>query len=98
MSPTPALEPAEQPDLEGKEEESLVEREPEEKEAPASPRLIHPNAVLKILEAFVMGLKKPRWVVVLEGLPENWDSWVGCGDQARCPRVDKKFLGSNLGE
>lgn len=57
---TPALEPAEQPDLEGKEEESLVEREPEEKEAPASPRLIHPNAVLKILEAFVMGLKKPR--------------------------------------
>nr|XP_019590948.1 PREDICTED: dynein regulatory complex protein 1 isoform X1 [Rhinolophus sinicus] len=60
MSLTPALEPAEQPDFEGREEESLVEREPEEKEAPASPRLIHPNAVLKILEAFVMGLKKPR--------------------------------------
>lgn len=79
------MEPAEQPDLEGKEEESLVEREPEEKEVPASPRLIHPNAVLKILEAFVMGLKKPRWGVVLEGLPESWESWVGRGDQARCP-------------
>lgn len=62
-----------------------MEREPEEKEAPDSPRLIHPNAVLKILEAFVMGLKKPRWGVVLEGLPENWESWVRCGDQARFP-------------
>lgn len=60
MSLTPALEPAEQPDLEGEQEESLVEMEPEEKEAPASPRLMHPNAVLKILEAFVRGLKKPR--------------------------------------
>ncbi|KAF6321034.1 dynein regulatory complex subunit 1 [Rhinolophus ferrumequinum] len=57
---TPALEPAKQLDLGGEKEESLVEREPEEKEAPASPRLIHPNAVLKILGAFVMGLKKPR--------------------------------------
>ncbi|XP_077912208.1 dynein regulatory complex protein 1 isoform X2 [Halichoerus grypus] len=55
-----ALEPGEQPDLEGQKEESLVEGEPEEKEAPPSPRLIHPNDVLKILEAFVMGLKKPR--------------------------------------
>ncbi|XP_019514512.1 PREDICTED: dynein regulatory complex protein 1 [Hipposideros armiger] len=56
---TPALEPAEQLEPKGEEEESPVEREPEE-EAPASPRLIHPNDVLKILEAFVMGLKKPR--------------------------------------
>lgn len=55
-----ALEPAEQLDLKGKEEESLVE----EKESPSSPRLIHPNDVLKILEAFVKGLKKPRWAVV----------------------------------
>nr|KAF6429201.1 dynein regulatory complex subunit 1 [Molossus molossus] len=55
-SPVSALEPAEQPDLKGKEEESLVE----EKESPSSPRLIHPNDVLKILEAFVKGLKKPR--------------------------------------
>nr|XP_045740193.1 dynein regulatory complex protein 1 isoform X3 [Mirounga angustirostris] len=55
-----APEPGEQPDLEGQKEESLVEGEPEEKEAPPSPRLIHPNDVLKILEAFVMGLKKPR--------------------------------------
>ncbi|XP_058407608.1 dynein regulatory complex protein 1 [Diceros bicornis minor] len=55
-----ALEPAEQIDREGEEEESLVEGETEEKETPPSPRLIHPNDVLKILEAFVMGLKKPR--------------------------------------
>ncbi|XP_058988420.1 dynein regulatory complex protein 1 isoform X2 [Mustela lutreola] len=50
----------EQIDLEEQKEESLVEGEPEEKEAPPSPRLIHPNDVLKILEAFVMGLKKPK--------------------------------------
>uniref|UniRef100_A0A8W4FBP8 Dynein regulatory complex protein 1 n=1 Tax=Sus scrofa TaxID=9823 RepID=A0A8W4FBP8_PIG len=30
------------------------------KEPPRSPVLIHPNDVLKILEAFVMGLRKPR--------------------------------------
>ncbi|XP_004447597.2 dynein regulatory complex protein 1 [Dasypus novemcinctus] len=30
------------------------------KETPPSPRLIHPNDVLKVLRAFVMGLKKPR--------------------------------------
>uniref|UniRef100_A0A8C7AZC2 Dynein regulatory complex protein 1 n=1 Tax=Neovison vison TaxID=452646 RepID=A0A8C7AZC2_NEOVI len=53
-------EPGEQIDLEEQKEESLVEGEPEEKEAPPSPRLIHPNDVLKILEAFVMGLKKPK--------------------------------------
>ncbi|XP_077008462.1 dynein regulatory complex protein 1 isoform X2 [Tamandua tetradactyla] len=44
--------------IEGK-EENLPEREEEEK-VPLSPRLIHPNDVLKALEAFVMGLKKPR--------------------------------------
>ncbi|KAK2509640.1 hypothetical protein MC885_012645, partial [Smutsia gigantea] len=53
-------EQAEQMDLKGEEEESLVEGEQEGKETPASPILIHPNDVLKILEAFVMGLKKPR--------------------------------------
>ncbi|KAM9201577.1 dynein regulatory complex protein 1 isoform 2-T2 [Dugong dugon] len=31
-----------------------------EQEVPFSPRLIHPNDVLKALEAFVMGLNKPR--------------------------------------
>ncbi|XP_004377746.1 dynein regulatory complex protein 1 [Trichechus manatus latirostris] len=31
-----------------------------EQEVPSSPRLIHPNDVLKALEAFVMGLNKPR--------------------------------------
>ncbi|XP_023475134.1 dynein regulatory complex protein 1 isoform X2 [Equus caballus] len=55
-----ALEPAEQADVEGGKQESLVEGELEEKETPPSPGLIHPNDVLKILEAFVMGLKKPR--------------------------------------
>ncbi|KAM6179386.1 dynein regulatory complex protein 1 isoform 3-T3 [Erethizon dorsatum] len=34
--------------------------EQEEKAAPASSSLIHPNDVLKVLEAFVMGLRKPR--------------------------------------
>ncbi|XP_016065482.1 PREDICTED: dynein regulatory complex protein 1 [Miniopterus natalensis] len=95
MSPVPALEPAEQLEIKGEEEESRVEGEPEslvegeaeslvegepeslverapeslaegepessaEERAPSSPRLIHPNDVLKILEAFVKGLKKPR--------------------------------------
>ncbi|XP_047378802.1 dynein regulatory complex protein 1 [Sciurus carolinensis] len=45
--------------LEG-EEESSVGGEQEEEEAPPSPKLIHPNEVLKVLEAFVMGLRKPR--------------------------------------
>ncbi|XP_045045179.1 dynein regulatory complex protein 1 isoform X2 [Desmodus rotundus] len=54
---TSALEPAEQLDPQG-EKESL-----EEEEAPSSPRLIHPNDVLKILEAFVMGLRKPSLVL-----------------------------------
>lgn len=52
--------PAEHRDFEGEVEESLVEGEQEGKETPASPILIHPNDVLKILEAFVMALKKPR--------------------------------------
>ncbi|XP_015990616.1 dynein regulatory complex protein 1 isoform X1 [Rousettus aegyptiacus] len=55
-----ALESAEQLDLKRGREESLVEKEPEEKEVPHSARLIHSNDVLKILKAFVMGLKKPR--------------------------------------
>uniref|UniRef100_A0A8C5LDX8 Dynein regulatory complex protein 1 n=1 Tax=Jaculus jaculus TaxID=51337 RepID=A0A8C5LDX8_JACJA len=50
----------EQETLEGGQEGRIVGREPEEKEAPLSPRLIHPNDVLKVLEAFVMGLKKPK--------------------------------------
>ncbi|XP_053523021.1 dynein regulatory complex protein 1 isoform X2 [Artibeus jamaicensis] len=50
-----SMEPAEQLDLQGEEKQSL-----EEEEAPSSPRLIHPNDVLKILEAFVMSLRKPR--------------------------------------
>uniref|UniRef100_A0A673UBK5 Dynein regulatory complex protein 1 n=1 Tax=Suricata suricatta TaxID=37032 RepID=A0A673UBK5_SURSU len=56
---TLALDSGEQADLKRQKEGSLVEGEPEEK-APPSPTLIHPNEVLKILEAFVMGLKKPR--------------------------------------
>uniref|UniRef100_A0A2K5VI08 Dynein regulatory complex protein 1 n=1 Tax=Macaca fascicularis TaxID=9541 RepID=A0A2K5VI08_MACFA len=55
------LELAEQTEMEGAKEESLVEGEKEEEEeTPPSPWDIHPNDVLKILEAFVMGLKKPR--------------------------------------
>ncbi|XP_038176524.1 dynein regulatory complex protein 1 [Arvicola amphibius] len=50
----------EQEALQGGDYESLVERELREKEGLSSPRLIHPNDVLKILEAFVMGLKKPK--------------------------------------
>ncbi|XP_053057100.1 dynein regulatory complex protein 1 isoform X3 [Acinonyx jubatus] len=59
-SPMSALDPGEQTDLERQKEGSLVGGEPEEKEVPSSPTLIHPNDVLKILEAFVMGLRKPR--------------------------------------
>ncbi|XP_051027970.1 dynein regulatory complex protein 1 [Acomys russatus] len=50
------LEPPEQEVLQG-DNASLVGRE---KEHLSSSRFIHPNDVLKILEAFVMGLKKPR--------------------------------------
>ncbi|XP_007470864.1 PREDICTED: dynein regulatory complex protein 1 isoform X2 [Lipotes vexillifer] len=52
--------PSQKLDLQGEKEGSLVEREPQEKQPPPSPRLIHPNDVLKILEAFVTGLRKPR--------------------------------------
>nr|XP_051699083.1 dynein regulatory complex protein 1 isoform X1 [Oryctolagus cuniculus] len=50
---------AEQTAPEG-EAESPVEGEQAERESPPSPKLIHPNDVLKVLEAFVMGLRKPR--------------------------------------
>ncbi|XP_023619219.1 dynein regulatory complex protein 1 [Myotis lucifugus] len=72
----PALEPVpkgeeeeekkekEEEEEEEEDEESLEEEEAgslvEEEAASTSPRLIHPNDVLKILEAFVKGLKKPR--------------------------------------
>ncbi|XP_005400483.1 PREDICTED: dynein regulatory complex protein 1 isoform X1 [Chinchilla lanigera] len=51
------------PGSEAAEQTALEEGEggkQEEKAAPASSRLIHPNDVLKILEAFVIGLRKPR--------------------------------------
>uniref|UniRef100_A0A8C3WEN3 Dynein regulatory complex protein 1 n=1 Tax=Catagonus wagneri TaxID=51154 RepID=A0A8C3WEN3_9CETA len=54
-----ALEPQELLGLGGG-EGSLAEGEPPGKEPLCSPLLIHPNDVLKILEAFVMGLRKPR--------------------------------------
>ncbi|XP_045405167.1 dynein regulatory complex protein 1 [Lemur catta] len=55
------LELDEQLVMEGEQEEDLVEEEEQEEGlSPPSPWLIHPNDVLKILEAFVMGLKKPR--------------------------------------
>ncbi|XP_045142522.1 dynein regulatory complex protein 1 [Echinops telfairi] len=46
--------------LEAGKKENIPEEEQEEKEPPPSPRLIHPNDVLKVLEAFVMGLNRPR--------------------------------------
>ncbi|KAM5293231.1 dynein regulatory complex protein 1 isoform 2-T2 [Ctenodactylus gundi] len=46
--------------LERGEDQSLEVEDQEEEKPPSSPRLIHPNEVLKILEAFVMGLRKPR--------------------------------------
>ncbi|XP_055396706.1 ethanolaminephosphotransferase 1 isoform X2 [Bubalus kerabau] len=53
-------------DLGAEKEGSLVDGKSQEKEPPPSPKLIHPNDVLKILEAFVMSLRKPRdfWVPV----------------------------------
>ncbi|XP_065746920.1 dynein regulatory complex protein 1 [Phocoena phocoena] len=57
---TSLVSPLEKLDLQGEKEGSLVDREPQEKQPPPSPRLIHPNDVLKILEAFVTGLRKPR--------------------------------------
>ena len=49
----------EQETPQGGDYESLVDRKLREEDL-SSPRLIHPNDVLKILEAFVMGLKKPK--------------------------------------
>ncbi|XP_066864042.1 dynein regulatory complex protein 1 [Kogia breviceps] len=57
---TSLISPLERLDPQAAKEGSLVEREPQEKQPPPSPRLIHPNDVLKILEAFVTGLRKPR--------------------------------------
>ncbi|KAJ8796243.1 hypothetical protein J1605_018040 [Eschrichtius robustus] len=57
---TSLVSPLEKLDPQGEKEGSLVDREPQEKQPPPSPRLIHPNDVLKILEAFVTGLRKPR--------------------------------------
>ncbi|XP_059749409.1 dynein regulatory complex protein 1 isoform X4 [Balaenoptera ricei] len=57
---TSLVSPLEKLDTQGEKEGSLVDREPQEKQPPPSPRLIHPNDVLKILEAFVTGLRKPR--------------------------------------
>ncbi|XP_035129491.1 dynein regulatory complex protein 1 isoform X1 [Callithrix jacchus] len=55
------LELAERTEMEGEKEASLVEGEKgEEEETPPSPWVIHPNDVLKILKAFVKGLRKPR--------------------------------------
>ncbi|EHB18910.1 hypothetical protein GW7_17036, partial [Heterocephalus glaber] len=57
--PRASLAPGSQPA-----EETWLEEgdggEQEEQAAPASPRLIHPNDVLKVLEAFITGLRKPR--------------------------------------
>uniref|UniRef100_A0A8C6D4B7 Dynein regulatory complex protein 1 C-terminal domain-containing protein n=1 Tax=Moschus moschiferus TaxID=68415 RepID=A0A8C6D4B7_MOSMO len=53
-------------DLRAEKEGRLGDGKSQEKEPPPSPKLIHPNDVLKILEAFVMGLRKPRdsWMPV----------------------------------
>ncbi|XP_029420319.1 dynein regulatory complex protein 1 isoform X2 [Nannospalax galili] len=53
-------EPEEQEEHQGSNKGSLVGRVLREKETPSSPRLIHPNDVLKVLEAFVKGLRKPK--------------------------------------
>ncbi|XP_030655534.1 dynein regulatory complex protein 1 isoform X2 [Nomascus leucogenys] len=66
------LELAEQTEMEGEKEESLVEGgKEEEEETPPCPWVIHPNDVLKILEAFVMGLKKPRDSQTLPRVQKN---------------------------
>ena len=77
------MSPLQEPlDLRAEKEGSLVDGKSQEKEPPPSPKLIHPNDVLKILEAFVMGLRKPRWAVVLEGLAEKWGAELdGMGAQ-----------------
>ena len=68
-----SVSPLQEPlDLRAEKEGRLVDGKSQEKEPLSSPKLIHPNDVLKILEAFVMGLRKPRSAVVLEGLSEKW--------------------------
>ena len=57
-------EPTEQEDEQEGDNASLSSRELEEQEDLSSPRFIHPNDVLKILEAFVTGLKKPKYAGV----------------------------------
>ena len=56
-------EPPEQEDLQEGDNESVAVRELEQEDL-SSPMFIHPNDVLKILEAFVTGLKKPKYAVV----------------------------------
>ena len=85
-------------DLGAEKEGSLVDGKSQEKEPPPSPKLIHPNDVLKILEAFVMSLRKPRWAVVLEGLPEKWvergAGWDGGpADRLRVHRRHRRCCG-----
>ncbi|XP_006880766.1 PREDICTED: dynein regulatory complex protein 1 [Elephantulus edwardii] len=54
-------ESAEKLSIEEERKEDLSEGDQEEETTPpSSPRLIHPNDVLKALKAFVMGLNKPR--------------------------------------
>ncbi|CAH6786892.1 dynein regulatory complex protein 1 [Phodopus roborovskii] len=53
------VESIEQEALQGGDKESLVDKELRD-EGLSSPMLIHPNDVLKILEAFVMGLNKSK--------------------------------------
>lgn len=53
-------DPTELEDQQGSDNGSLVGRELGEQENLSSPMLIHPNDVLKILDAFVTGLKKPK--------------------------------------
>ncbi|EDL37274.1 mCG11631 [Mus musculus] len=60
-------EPTEQEDEQEGDNASLSSRELEEQEDLSSPRFIHPNDVLKILEAFVTGLKKPKYAGVETG-------------------------------
>nr|XP_038968411.1 dynein regulatory complex protein 1 isoform X1 [Rattus norvegicus] len=53
-------DPTELEDQQGSDNGSLMGRELVEQEDLSSPMFIHPNDVLKILDAFVTGLKKPK--------------------------------------
>ncbi|KAM6221120.1 dynein regulatory complex protein 1 [Rhynchocyon petersi] len=59
-SVTAAPEPGKKLSTEVEKKEHFSMGKQDKKETPPSPRLIHPNDVLKALEAFVMGLNKPR--------------------------------------